>query len=234
MIYARRVSMLRVKLQNRVEMGPFVNEAYKYLRTNIMFCGIGVKALCVTSCVPNEGKSDVSFNLAVSLAESGKKVVFIDADLRKSDIIRRYNPDLAVFGLSHYLSAQNKIEDILYETNMDNLDIVFSGPVPPNPSELLGSDSFSDLVEIFRKVYDYIIVDTPPVGSVIDSAVVAQKCDGVILVIESDAISYKLAQKVVKQIEKSGSRILGAVLNKYEHDKRLYGYKYISYGKYMD
>ncbi|HHT88640.1 MAG TPA: polysaccharide biosynthesis tyrosine autokinase, partial [Clostridiales bacterium] len=141
--------------------------------------------------------------------------------------------DLSVFGLTHYLSAQNKIDDILYETNIDNLDIIFPGPVPPNPSELLGSDSFSDLLEIFRTVYDYIIIDTPPIGSVTDSAVVAQKCDGAVLVIEANTIGYKFAQRAIHQLEKSGSRILGAVLNKYD-DGRSYGYKNIKYKKYID
>ena len=226
--------MLQVYLHNISNQSFAVKEAYKFLRTNILFSGSGIKVICFTSCIPNEGKSNVSFNLSVYLAESGKKVVFIDADLRRSDIMERYKPDLSVFGLTHYLSAQNKIDDILYETNIDNLDIIFPGPVPPNPSELLGSDSFSDLLEIFRTVYDYIIIDTPPIGSVTDSAVVAQKCDATVLVIEANTIGYKFAQRVVYQLEKSGSRILGAVLNKYEYDGRPYGYKNIKYKKYTD
>ncbi|TAH69523.1 MAG: polysaccharide biosynthesis tyrosine autokinase [Anaerolineaceae bacterium] len=226
--------MLQVNFQNLPKLSFRVNEAYKSLRTNIQFCGSGVKMICITSCLPNEGKSNVSFNLATSLAECGKKVIFIDADLRRSVIIGRYKPDQAVVGLTHYLSGQNKIDEILYETNIDNLDIIFTGPVPPNPSELLASDNFSDLIKIFRKVYDYIIIDTPPIGSVIDSAIVAQKCDGVVLVIESNTVSYKFAQRAIRQLEKSQSKILGAVLNKYENEGRLYGYESKKSKKYID
>jgi capsular exopolysaccharide synthesis family protein len=226
--------MLQVNFKNLSKLGFGINEAYKSLRTNIQFCGSEIKMICVTSCLPSEGKSNVSFNLAKSLADFGKKVIFIDADLRRSAIIGRYKPDQAVIGLTHYLSTQNKIDEILYETNIENMDIIFTGPVPPNPSELLGSDSFSDLLKIFRKVYDYIIIDTPPIASVIDSAIVAQKCDGVVLVIESNAISYKLAQRAIHQLEKANSKILGAVLNKFDYEGKPYGYENKRYKKYID
>lgn len=226
--------MLQVNLRNISKLSFSINEAYKSLRTNIQLCGSDIKTICITSCLPNEGKSNVSFNLARSLAEFGKKVIFIDADLRRSNIIGRYKPDQAVIGLTHYLSGQNKIDDILYETNIDNLDIIFTGPVPPNPAELLGSDIFSDLLEIFRKVYDYIIIDTPPIGSVIDSAIVSQKCDGVVLVIEANSISYKFAQRAIQQLAKTKSKILGAVLNKFDYNGKQYGYENKKHKKYMD
>lgn len=226
--------MLQVNLRNISKLSFSINEAYKSLRTNIQFCGSDIKTICITSCMPNEGKSNVSFNLAMSLAESGKKVILIDADLRRSTLVGRYKPDQAVIGLTHYLSGQNKIDEILYETNIDNLDIIFTGAVPPNPAELLGNEIFSDLLKIFRKVYDYIIIDTPPIGSVIDSAIVAQKCDGVVLVIEANAISYKFAQRAIRQLEKTKSRILGAVLNKFDYNGKQYGYESRKYKKCME
>ncbi|MBE5965884.1 MAG: polysaccharide biosynthesis tyrosine autokinase [Lachnospiraceae bacterium] len=210
------------------------NESYKALRTNIQFCGSDVKLLCFTSCLPDEGKSNVSFRLAASFAESGKRVIYVDADLRRSVTIGRYKPDQAVHGLTHFLSGMIPLEEILYETNVMNLDMIFTGPVPPNPSELLGSELFIKLIEMLREGYDYVIIDTPPLGNVIDSAIVAEHCDGVILVIEANAISYKLAQKVKKQLEKGGSRLLGAVLNKVpvkEGSYRYYGKKYNKYSK---
>lgn len=225
---------MQINFTNINKLSFRANEAYKTLRTNIQFCGNDIKTICITSCIPNEGKSNVSFNLARSLAEFGKKVIFIDADLRRSVLVGKYKPDQAVIGLSHYLSGQNSIDEILYETNIDNLDIIFTGPVPPNPAELLGSDIFGELLRIFRKVYDYIIIDTPPIGSVIDSAIVAQKCDGVILVIEANAISYKLAQRAIRQLNKTKSKILGAVLNKYDYGSRYYGYESKKYKKYLD
>lgn len=219
--------MLQINLERIQKLDFRSNEAYKLLRTNIQFCGSDIKTICFTSCLPNEGKSNVSFNLAVSFAEGGKRVIFIDADLRRSVIVGRYKPDQAVMGLTHYLSGQNMLGEILYETNAPNLDIIFTGPVPPNPAELLGSDSFFDLLRFLREEYDYIIIDTPPLGSVIDSAIVAEHCDGVVFVIEANIISYKFAQRVKKQLEKGNCRILGAVLNKVQLNNSRYKY----YGK---
>ncbi len=209
------------------------NEAYKSLRTNIRFCGSDVRVICFTSSIPNEGKSNVSFQLAVSFAESGKKVLFLDADLRKSVIIGRYKPDIAVNGLTQYLTGQNELEEIIYTTNIEHMDIVFTGPVPPNPAELLGCTAFTEMLLTLRREYDYIVIDTPPLGSVIDSVVVAEQCDGVVFVIEAGAISYKFALRVKEQLQKGKVRILGVVLNKV--NTKLADYKYYGrkYGKYQ-
>lgn len=224
--------MQQINLERTQTLDFRSNEAYKLLRTNIQFCGGDVKTICLTSCMPNEGKSNVSFNLAVSFAESGKKVIFIDADLRRSVIVGRYKPDQAVIGLTHYLSGQNLSEEIMYETNINNLDIIFTGPVPPNPVELLGSENFLKLLKKLRADYDYVILDTPPLGSVIDSAIVAENCDGVVFVIEANAISYKFAQRVKKQLEKGNCKILGAVLNKVPTNNSRYKYYSKKYNKY--
>lgn len=206
------------------------NEAYKSLRTNIQFCGKDIRVISFTSCVPNEGKSSVSFNLATAFVDSGKKVIFVDADLRKSVIVGRYRPDQASLGLTHYLSGQNSFDEVLCHSNIENLDVIFTGPVPPNPAELLGSEIFINLIKQLRQDYDYVIIDTPPLGSVIDSAIVSENCDGVVMVIEANAISYKFAQRVKKQLEKVNCKILGAVLNKVEIGGKGYYGKY--YGKY--
>ena len=207
-----------------------VREAYKTLRTNIQFCGFDVKVIAITSCQPDEGKSSVSMNLAMSLAEAGKKVILIDADLRKSVMIGRYKINKSIKGLSHYLSGQNSLEEVVCGTNVDNLKIIFSGPVPPNPAELLGSRAFGELLGQLRSVSDYVIIDTPPLGSVIDSAVISQHCDGVALVVAANSDSYKFAQSVKDQLEKAGSRILGVILNKVDMSGNSYYGKY--YGKY--
>lgn len=226
--------MLEVNFEKLNILDYRSNEAYKSLRTNILFCGSDIKTVCFTSCLPNEGKSNVSFNLATSFAESGKKVLFIDADLRKSVIVGRYRPDKPVMGLVHYLSGQNSLDDILYETNIKNLHIIFTGPVPPNPAELLGSSLFRDLIETLRDFYDIILIDTPPLGSVIDSAIIAEFCDGVVLVVGANNVSYKLAQKVKYQLQKGRCKILGAILNKVDLKSGQYMYydkKYMKYAK---
>ena len=169
-------------------------EAYKSLRTNLQFCGEDKKVIAITSCTPNEGKSSVTMNLAVSLADAGKKVLLIDADLRKSVLMGRTKVKESIKGLTHYLSKQAALIEVICATNVKNLHIVYAGPVPPNPAELLGGKHFRELLISLRKVYDYILVDTPPLGSVIDSAIIAEECDGSIMVIETGVISYRFAQ----------------------------------------
>lgn len=192
-------------------------EAYKTLRTNLMFCGDDVKVIVVTSCLPNDGKSYVSRNLAINLVDADKKVLLIDADLRKSTMLRMVSSETKIYGLSHYLSGQHGLEDVIYtDENRPNFDVIFTGSFPPNPSELLGNDKFAELVKTVRERYDYVIIDTPPLGSIIDSAIVASLCDGVIMVIRSGQVSYKFARTVVEQLEKSKCRILGTVLNGYD------------------
>ena len=205
-------------------------EAYKTLRTNLSFAGKNVKVISLTSCTPNEGKTSVSFQLCLSLAESGKKTILVDADLRKSVLRGRYKANREKYGLSHYLSGQMELDDVCCRTNVNNFDIIFAGPVPPNPSELLGGDAFKNMLEVLRMKYDYVIVDTPPLGSVIDGAVAGAICDGTVLVVESGAISYKFAQNVKEQLDKVGCRILGCVLNKVNTKKNSYYGKY--YGHY--
>ncbi len=210
-----------------------IEEAYKSLRANLQFCGDDKKVIAITSCTPNEGKSSVSLQLAISLAESGKNVLFIDADLRKSVLLGSTKVgQQTVKGLTHYLTGQSELQDVVYSTNIPKLYLIYSGPLPPNPAELLGGKNFRSFLKAVRKVYDYVIIDTPPLGNVIDSAVIAEECDGAILVIESGVISYRFAQEVKAQLEKSNCPILGVVLNKVDMQKQAYGKYGKNYGKY--
>ncbi len=210
--------MNKVELKKLDELEYKVNEAYKTLRTNLSFCGDDIKTILLTSCTPNEGKTTVSFRLSQALADDKKKVMLIDADLRKSVLISRYGVagEKKIEGLSHYLSGQSKLEDIMCETNVDNLDVIFAGPLVPNPTELLGNSYFADMIEKLKEVYDYIIIDAPPLGSVIDAAVLTKVCDSSIFVIENDVVSYRFAQSVKKQLELTGCKIIGVILNKYD------------------
>lgn len=232
--------MLTINIEKIKDLDFKTREAYKTLRTNVQFCGSEVKVISITSCVPNEGKSMVAFNLAVSMAEAGKKTLFVDSDLRKSVLIGRYKINSSIKGLTQYLSGVEEISAVDYSTNIDNLHIILSGPVPPNPVELLDSERFCELVEYGRNNYDYVIIDTPPVGQVIDPAVVAQKTDGIVFIVAQGNISYKYAQKQIEQLGKSGCKILGAVLNKVDPEGKggyysgYYGSKYYrkGYGRY--
>lgn len=229
-----------ITFENLKELDFKVNESYKRIRTNISFSGDNIKAIALTSSVPNEGKTEVSFNIARSMAEDGKKTLYIDADIRKSVVLARYGVDKETKGLSHYLSGQSKsVDEIIYTTNVPNLDVIFTGTKSPNPAELLGNEKFEKLVKDAKEKYDYIIIDCPPLGSVIDAVLVAKVCDGAIIVIEADNVSYKVVQGVKKQLEAGDCKILGAILNKvqssgkgyYGYYKGYYGY-YDSYGEY--
>lgn len=197
----------------------FVREAFNTLRTNILFSGKDVKSIVITSCFAHEGKSTISFETARSLAESGKRVLLVDADLRKSVMVSRITKERGIMGLSQLLSGQVSMEDVIYHTQFTGLDIIFAGPYPPNPTELVGSAEFKRLIETQRNNYDYILVDAAPLGLVIDAAVMASVCDGAIMVVNMGRVKYRTAQDVKEQLEKSGCRVLGVVLNQVDRKK---------------
>ena len=214
------------------ELDYYGAEAVKSLRTNLQFCGSDKKTIVFTSCTQNEGKTRTILHLGIALSEIGKKVLLLDADLRKSVLLGRCHAVGQVKGLTHFLSKQQVLKDVIYSTNVPNFDIIFAGPVPPNPAELLSDKFFSMMLETLKGYYDYILIDSPPLGNVIDSAVIAPHCDGSIFVIESGWNSWRFTQDVKAQLEKTGCPILGVVLNKVDlHAQKYYG-KYGRYGKY--
>lgn len=223
--------MQKIKLKLPGEDNFFVQEAYKVLRTNLQFCGQGIKVIALTSCNENEGKTTVSLHLARSLAELGKRVIMIDGDMRKSVIVGRNTTASKVSGLSEVLTGMNKVSECIYATQYPNLNIMFAGKCPPNPVELLNSSYFSKLIEHIRDFFDYIIIDTPPLGRVIDAAVIAPNCDGIIFVLGSRHIHRKQAQEVMEQIDKSGKKILGVVRNNIARKGHGYYYRDKKYVK---
>lgn len=228
--------MNKVKFEKLEKLEYGINEAYKTLRTNISFCGDDIKVILMTSCTPNEGKSTIAIRLAQALGEDGKKVIVIDADLRKSVLVGRHgvSSENEVKGLSHYLSGQAKLDDVICETDVKGMHIIFAGPATPNPTELLGNKYFTKMVDELRESFDYIIIDAPPLGSVIDAAIITKVCDGAIIVIENNVISYKFAQDIKKQLEITDCKILGAILNKVDTGRNSYyrGYYNGYYKKY--
>lgn len=221
----------RVTMTDPRKLDYYYEEAIKTLRTNIQFSGRDIKTIMFTSCFPNEGKSDTLIQLAKEIGKAGKKVLLIDADIRKSTFIRRYHVRQAVKGLSQYLSGQVEQLGIYYSTNFENMDMIFAGPMAPNPSELLEEKAFDELLATARQVYDYVLIDTPPVLEITDASIVARKSDGAVLVIESGRVKYRDAQKAQEQLKKSGCSILGAVLNKVQVRKDKYYSSYYGYGK---
>lgn len=191
----------------------FTQEAFKTLRTNLQFCGQDICTVVITSCNENEGKTTITLQLAKSLAEMDKRILVIDADMRKSGMAGRNTTAENPAGLSEVLTGQKPVRDCLYQTQYGNLTIMFAGKYPPNPVELLGGQYFEELLKTAKESYDYVLIDAPPLGSVIDAAVVAAKCDGTILVISDNQVRYRQALEVIEQLKKSGSKILGVVRN---------------------
>ena len=214
------------------ELSYELEEEIKTLRTNLLFCGDDKKAILLTSCFQGEGKTNTALQWAQSLAAMQKKVLLVDADLRKSVLISRLNVGKVEYGLSHFLSGQCSLGEAVVSTNIPRFHIMFSGPSVKSSAELLTNERFEKMMDSFREIYDYIIIDSAPLGMVIDAAIAAKQCDGAIMVIESEKVKYRIAQEVKKKLEKSGCQILGVVLNKVprRNRKKYYGYGEKYYG----
>ena len=195
--------MQKINLVIPDNMDYRTSEAYRTLRTNVLFCGEEMNAIAVTSCTPGEGKSEVSFRLAESLAETDRSLLYRcgSSPLGILKTISGHAGSKRAFRLS-VRTGRTGCSRMCYEYCQSAC--YPSGASTRNPSELLGNEHFRQLMEKTHALYDYIIIDTPPLGSVIDAAVIAKECDGAMLVIENDAISYKMAQKVERQLERSG------------------------------
>lgn len=219
---------VRIKLPGMDDY--FTQEAYKVLRTNLQFCGVDYRVIMLTSCEANDGKTTVTLSLAKSLADQGKRVIVVDADMRKSVMAGRNTNAKQLKGLSEMLTGMNPLGECIAHTEYPCMDIMFAGKYPPNPVELLGSKNFETLIGEFRAHYDYVLVDTPPLGAVIDAAVVASVCDGVMLVLADEHSRYSMAKEVIDQLKKSGSKLLGVVRNQSSKPGRAYRYsKYYRY-----
>ena len=206
-------------------------EYYNALRTNIQLSGEDIKIVSLTSVQPNEGKSTTSTNLAIAFARAGYKTLLIDADIRNSIMSGVFKSSAKITGLTDYLAGKTDLSQGLCETDVKNLFVIESGQSSPNPTALLQSKNFDAMMNILRRYYDYVIVDTPPIGLVIDAAIISQKCDASILVAESGSVKRKALQKAKEQLEQTGTPFLGVILNKYDVSSDRYG-AYGAYGNY--
>ncbi len=224
--------MKKIKM-NLPDMSDYrLVEGLNQLKTNLAFCGDGIKTITVTSSVPNEGKSSVAFSLARTMTENEKKILLVDCDLRKSVMVGKYHMDGIKKGFSHYLTGQATIDEVIYETEEEGFYLTVAGPLSPDPTSLLNSELFDTFMKKMRERFDYVIVDAPPLGLVIDAVIIGQHTDGTVIVIEQGVIKRKMIQDVIRQLKRGNIRILGAVLNKVDDRVGAYGnYKY-GYGYY--
>ncbi|CIN90882.1 capsular polysaccharide biosynthesis protein Cps14D [Streptococcus pneumoniae] len=217
--------------QKKLEFIKKAEEYYNALCTNIQLSGDKLKVISVTSVNPGEGKTTTSVNIARSFARTGYKTLLIDGDTRNSVISGVFKSREKITGLTEFLSGTADLSHGLCDTNIENLFVIQSGSVSPNPTALLQSKNFNDMIETLRKYFDYIIVDTPPIGIVIDAAIITQKCDASILVTAIGEVNKRDVQKAKQQLEQTEKLFLGVVLNKLDISVDKYGL-YGSYGNY--
>ncbi|HEM5207443.1 TPA: tyrosine-protein kinase [Streptococcus suis] len=217
--------------RTKKELVSKTEEYFNAIRTNIQLSGSDIKVVGITSVQSNEGKSTTAASLAMAYARTGYKTVLVDSDIRNSVMSGFFKPTTKITGLTDYLSGTTDLSQGLCDTDIPNLTVIESGKVSPNPTALLQSKNFENLLATLRRYYDYVIVDCPPLGMVIDAAIIAQKCDAMVAVVESGNVKRSAVKKVKEQLEQTGTPFLGIILNKYDVTAEKYG-DYGNYGNY--
>lgn len=204
-----------------------VSEAFRTIRTNIQFSTSDnkIKVIAVTSSGPSEGKSTTAANLAIVTAENGKRTIIVDCDQRKPKIHRTFGVSNQI-GLSNYLVGEVSFEGAIQKSIVDNLFIMSSGKIPPNPAELLSSKKMQDLIIMLKEKFDFIILDTPPVIAVTDALIISHYVDGVLLVVCSGKAEKEATIRAKNLLESNNAKIIGAVLNKVSNTGRKGYYNY--------
>ncbi len=213
-LYKSKTSYEDKAIDSASKTVPFaVVESYKAIRTNLMFLLSQTRSHTfeISSSLPGEGKSSCAVNLAIAFSQLGNKILLIDADLRKPSIYRKLRLQ-NVKGLSSVLVGFCDFDEAVVKVN-DNFDVLVSGPTPPNPSELLGSEQMSRLLDYVKDKYDYVIIDTPPINVVSDAVVLAPKTEGIVMMVQDRKTTHEQFKKAVSSLSFANVRLLGAVLN---------------------
>lgn len=227
--------MRKLEITRFPELDYVSAEGLNTLVTNLSYCGQDVRRVMVTSRYAGEGKSYVTMNLLRTLARMGRKVIVVDTDLRASGIQMDYHlrtEEGELTGLSEYLSGKNEFEDVLYETNIPGAHIIPAGHVAPNPLQLLDTDRMKQLMDDLSGTYDIVLVDTAPVGVLVDAVAIAKFCDGALLVVSYGQGKQKEIGEAVEHIKQTGCKMLGAVLNEVKFKKLSNKHYYYSSHRY--
>lgn len=208
--------MKKLEITRFPELDYVSAEGLNTLVTNLSYCGSNIRKIMVTSRYAGEGKSYVTMNLMRTLAGIGRRVVLIDGDLRASGILASYHlrgPKQNLEGLSEYLSGRNRLEDVIYQTDIPNACIIPAGHRAPNPLQLLETEKMAQLVDRLSNEFDIVLLDTPPVGMLADAVSLAKYCDGALLVVAYRQGKQREIGTAVENIRQTGCPVLGAVLN---------------------
>lgn len=227
--------MKRATIRYIDELDYSGNEALNTICSNLAFAGRDLRKIVMTSCNAGEGKSYLTMQIAQNIGRRGKRVVIVDADMRRSFIIKKYDmrTEGEWKGLVHYLAGMGQIKDVLYATNLTNVYIIPAGRDVANPVPLIDTPYFSDLLDMLASQFDIVLVDAPPVGLVIDAAEIAQSCDGAVFVIEYNKTRRRDIHNAQKQMAQAECPILGCIINKVSFDtissKKYYNKYYYSH-----
>ena len=223
--------MQKAVINGNLELDYAGSEAINTICSNLMFSGRNIRKVVITSCEPNDGKTFVAMQVVANMAKRGKRALLIDADMRLSVMNAHYDIQLSGSGagLAHLLSGQCTLEDAMYQTNLPNVYLIPIGTDVQAPLSLIATPEFENLVRAVGETFDLVIIDAPPVGLVIDAAEIARSCDGSVLVLEYSKTHRRALQEAKQQMERTGTPILGCILNKVTMD-RLSTKKYYSYG----
>lgn len=225
--------MKSLTINNFSELPFDVAEAVNQLRVNLSFTDANIKKIVVTSSIPNEGKSFLALCLWRAMAQTGKKVLFVDCDLRLSEIKDIYDIQTsdAFFGIAHVLSGQCAVQDVMYKTNIPNAYMIPSANSVSNPSTLLESEHFKEVLDQVADVFDYVIIDTPPIGTVADALTIGKIADGNIVVVRSGYTKKALVRDTIERLKVTNQPLLGIVLNSVDVSRNS-SYYYKGYGSY--
>ena len=223
--------MQKAVINGSLELDYAGSEAINTICSNLTFSGRNIRKVVITSCEPNDGKTFVAMQVVANMAKRGKRALLIDADMRLSVMNAHYDIQLSGSGagLAHLLSGQCTLEDAMYQTNLPNVYLIPIGTDVQAPLSLIATPEFENLVRAVGETFDLVIIDAPPVGLVIDAAEIARSCDGSVLVLEYSKTHRRALQEAKQQMERTGTPILGCILNKVAMD-RLSTKKYYSYG----
>ena len=214
-------------------------EAINSIATNLSFVGRNMKRIVLTSCTENEGKSSTTMHIMANLARRNKKVLLVDCDLRKSVLLSHFNikiHDQNMVGLVHFLNGYNTLDEVVYQTNIQGAYLLPAGSMLANPMPILDSEDFAVLLQQLSKAFDVVLLDAPPIGMVIDAAVIAKACDGVIMVVEYGKRRKGELVDAVNKIHQSGCPVIGCIINRVpvrtRSEKKYYKNHYYSYSHY--
>ena len=208
--------MKKVTIRQSMTLDYAGEEALNTICTNLAFSGRNLRKIVFTSNLQSEGKSWMTMHVLANLAQRGRKVVLVDADMRRSFLMQRYKMEAEgeVLGLAHYLTGQCELEDAIYETNLDGACLIPAGRDVTNPVSLVDTPFFKQMLDTLSEKFDTVIVDTPPIGMVIDAAEIAASCDGTVLVLDYNKTRIREIRECKRQMEQSGTPVLGCIINK--------------------